>query len=102
MQGTTDNNGVLRIPVRADPATMILTVAGTKITLQGGALKRIREGHDGVKQRLSNMGFGEGHWTSWDGGTYRDALLDFQRLHGLSDSGQFDVETHAKLKKFYV
>lgn len=116
-QGTTDQDGVLRIPVIAYPATMTLTIVGLQITLDGGSLVKIKT-DQGVEQRLSNLGYLD---TDSDGGSstdsgandsasddqstpqsLADALTLFQQNNNLPvTNGVVDSTTRNSLKQYY-
>ncbi len=116
-KGTTDGDGVLRIPVINDPATMTLTIAGIQITLNGGDLQKVKV-ETGVQQRLSNLAFFDQDATEADSGsgsdsgadndsggggqTLADALTLFQQNNNLPvTNGKIDSPTRGNLKKFY-
>jgi len=116
-QGTTDQDGVLRIPVIANPATMTLTIVGLQITLDGGSLVKIKT-DDGVKQRLSNLGYLDTEpdtGSNTDSGangassddqttpqTLSDAVTLFQQNNNLPlTNGVVDSTTRSSLKTYY-
>ena len=112
--GTTDGDGVLRIPVINDPATMTLTIAGIQITLDGGNLEKIND-DTGVTQRLSNMGFydldqsvdasGASDTSTTDTSNnqaFTDALTLFQKTNNIPvTNGTVDSQTRSSLRTNY-
>jgi hypothetical protein len=99
--GRTDQNGVLRAPVEDDTCTMTLTIAGMKITVEGGALQPTPSGDPAWKERLANLGFGGGDPDSWDDPTYQDALSTFQNTEKLPESGTPDSDTTDRIKSLH-
>lgn len=109
IRGTTDDRGILRIPVLADPVTMTLSIAGLQVVLAGGSLKKINAGVDGVLQRLSNLGFVDlpsgKDTTAADSSQDQllaDALTLFQKTNDLPvTNGEVDSQTRESLKSFH-
>ena len=93
IRGKTDPNGVLRAAVEDDTCKMMLTIAGLKITLDGGALQAMDSGDPAVKERLCNLGYGDADVDSWTDDTYEKALKKFQKDHKLSETGTADADT---------
>lgn len=100
-QGTTDSNGVLRIPVRDNPAVMQLLVAGQQLTVLGGSLEAIHPGDFGPFQRLSNLGFGRAELERGDLAGFVAAMQKFQELHGLPVEDQPSSQFLNKLHEFH-
>lgn len=113
INGTTDQDGVLRIPVEADPVTMTLKIAGLEITLDGGSLNKIKI-TEGVEQRLSNLGYFNPDSqdqsqkstgsppSSSDNQTLADAVTLFQQNNNLPlTDGKVDTQTRNSIRQFY-
>ncbi|MBP1597838.1 MAG: hypothetical protein H6Q05_3215 [Acidobacteria bacterium] len=101
IRGKTDPNGVLRAAVEDDTCKMMLTIAGLKITLDGGALQAMDSGDPAVKERLCNLGYGDADVDSWTDDTYEKALKKFQKDHKLSETGTADADTKQRLKEIH-
>jgi Putative peptidoglycan binding domain len=103
-QGTTDGNGILRIPVISDPATMTLSIAGLQITLNGGSLKKIKSSDidTAVGQRLGNLGFYDDPTDASASKALVDALTLFQENNDLPlTDGTVDSQTRRSLRSSY-
>jgi OmpA family/Putative peptidoglycan binding domain len=101
IKGRTDQNGVLRAPVEDDVCTMTLTIAGMKIIVDGGALQAAASGDPAWKERLANLGFGDGDPDAWDDPTYQGALSAFQKLEKLTETGAADSDTTDRIKSIH-
>jgi peptidoglycan hydrolase-like protein with peptidoglycan-binding domain len=101
IQGTTDGQGMLRVPVDDETCTMVLRIAGLQITLEGGTLLLINAGDDAIKQRLYNLGYGKTNLQEWNNNTFTNALKQFQKEHNLPVTGTVDGETQNRLKSAY-
>jgi peptidoglycan hydrolase-like protein with peptidoglycan-binding domain len=101
ISGTTDANGVLRFKMHNEVATMKLQIAGVEITLKGGELPEINAGPEAIKERLFNLGYGKANFQDWDAATELEAFKQFQRDHGLDETGAADNKTTSKLKEMY-
>lgn len=99
IEGRTDANGVLRAAVSDEYPTMTLAIAGTRITLKGGALMPMASGDDAVKQRLYNLGYGPLDFAAWTDEAYTGALKQFQHDQSLSETGTADDNTRQKVKE---
>jgi len=55
------------------------------IDLDAGALKEMSEGDDAAKQRLYNLGFGEGAPLSWTNQEFRNAVRLYRTKHDLTN-----------------
>ena len=113
--GTTDANGILRIPVISDPATMTLTIAGLQIILNGGSLQKLNtdaaDTDTPVAQRLTNMGFydpdddtvsSSGTGSDTNNQALADALTAFQKNNDLPvTDGTLDSTTESGITNNY-
>ena len=99
--GTTDADGVLRVPVRDNPAVMQLLVAGTEVTVLGGSLEALHAGDIGVFQRLSNLGFGREELEKADAPALIVAMQKFQQLHGLSVEDEPSPQFRNRLRELH-
>ena len=100
ISGRTDQHGFLRASVVANTPTMTLKIAGTIITLRGGALHQMVD-DNAVKDRLYNLGYGEADYNAWTDQTLTDAIKAFQRDHQLNDSGIADDTTKQRIKEMH-
>jgi hypothetical protein len=100
IRGVTDRNGVLRIPVRDDPALMTLRIAGIELKLAGGSLQKLNDGPVAIVQRLSNLGFLDAGRSDLEE-VFSDALSVFQKLHSLAETGEADRNTQKKLRELH-
>jgi len=100
IRGVTDRNGVLRIPVKDDPALMTLRIAGIELKLAGGSLQKLTEGPVAVVQRLSNLGFLDSAQADL-AEVFAGALTFFQKLHDISETGEADGTTQKKLRQLH-
>jgi hypothetical protein len=107
ISGTTDADGLLRVRVRNDPAQMILKIAGLEIKLDGGALPKLSNPDEllknlAVRHRLLNLGYGKAKFDEWDSNVFGDAVKRFKKDHGLSPIDEtVDPAFLAQLKKAY-
>ena len=99
--GTTDANGVLRIPVGDDPAVMRLLIAGTELTILGGSLEGIRSADLGVFQRLTNLGFGTAVLEKPDPVAVTAAIRQFQELHDIPVAEAPTPEFRSRLQQLH-
>jgi hypothetical protein len=100
IRGNSDNDGVVRILVKNDPATMTLKIVGIEITVHGGGLQAIDQGDHAIKQRLVNLAFGESELLA-EKEAFSGALAWFQKVHSLSETGEADDTTRSKIKEFH-
>ncbi|MEJ7714118.1 MAG: hypothetical protein WKF84_30815 [Pyrinomonadaceae bacterium] len=100
-QGSTDADGVLRIPVRDNPAVMRLLIAGTELTILGGSLEDVKAADIGVFQRLSNLGFGRAELEKADPSALVEAMQKFQQLHGLQIETTPSADFRRQLRKLH-
>jgi putative peptidoglycan binding protein len=105
-RGTTDADGVLRIPVRDNPAVMQLLVAGMEISVLGGSLAGIDTGATGILQRLSNLGFGRAELEQGEAAVKEPprllaAMRNFQELHGLPLEDTPSPAFRSRLQEFH-
>ncbi len=102
VDGTTDAEGILEVAVPAGVTSALLLLAGGE---EQHELRVARldpsSSVSGVKQRLNNLGFPCGSEDDQVTPRYTDALLRFQRRHGLTESGEADSKTLAKLDSLY-
>jgi hypothetical protein len=100
IEGRTDQNGVLRATVVDNEPTMTLRIAGAVMTLQGGALVPIVD-DNAVRERLYNLGYGDGDYTAWTDDDLSSAITAFQHDHHLNESGQTDSDTNEMIQKMH-
>jgi peptidoglycan hydrolase-like protein with peptidoglycan-binding domain len=100
IRGRTDQRGILRAVVADDVCKMTLTIAGIKITVEGGALHSLTN-DAAVKERLLNLGYGDRDLDSWTTDTYTSALKAFQKDHKLGETGTADDPTRQKIKELH-
>ena len=105
-RGTSDANGVVRARVKLDVTTMKLKLPTTELTLKGGELKDLDDEaadaqKQGARDRLYNLGYGPGNPRRWDDDpdVFTGAMKQFQKDHGLSESGAMDEDTKNKLRE---
>jgi hypothetical protein len=79
---------------------MTLRIAGAVMTLQGGALHPIVD-DDAARERLYNMGYGDGNYTAWTDDALSSAITAFQHDHHLNESGQTDSDTSRMIKQMH-
>jgi hypothetical protein len=98
-QGTTDGDGMVEVYVKPGARTAKLTLFAPRGTeqfeLDLGHVDPIEE-ETGVKERLENLGF---HCDGEE--ALRNAMLAFQKEHQLTETGQIDDATRAKLKQVH-
>jgi hypothetical protein len=99
-EGVTDPDGWICVPMpgNARAGKLMVGVAGdqARYTLALGGVDPI-DALTGIQQRLTNLGFAAGPCDGVFGPATRTALLRFQKHHGLSESGEPDEPTRAKL-----
>jgi N-acetylmuramoyl-L-alanine amidase len=95
-QGTTDEQGLLEVPIRADASQGILEINGLCFELQLGALDPSSE-DIGVQQRLANLGFYHGKLDGTVGPVTQEAVATFQARTGLTVTSEFDDSTLDKV-----
>lgn len=105
-RGTTDANGVLRIPVRDNPAVMQLRIAGIEISVLGGSLGPLDGDGSGVIQRLSNLGFGRAELEqvgapAAEAARLVAAMRKFQELHGLPAEDSPSAAFRSRLQELH-
>jgi hypothetical protein len=98
--GRTDANGVLRAPVVDNTPKMTLKIAGMTLTLNGGALHEMVD-DNAIKERLYNMGYGDGDFSVWTDDTLTAAIKAFQKDHQLNETGVADDDTRDKVKEMH-
>jgi N-acetylmuramoyl-L-alanine amidase len=98
VHGTTDDQGKIDQPIPGEvkTATLMLGSGAERYEVAVGGLDPIEE-ISGVQHRLSNLGFSVGGERGEVGDATRQALLAFQRAQGLTESGEIDAATRAKL-----
>jgi hypothetical protein len=103
-EGTTTADGEVKHEIRADARGGTLTLnpgqgADEEIyTVKLGHLDPIEE-TSGVQARLLHLGFYDGEVDGQPGARTRDAILEFQRAHELSDTGELDDDTKTHLRE---
>jgi len=102
IEGTTDGDGWVRQPIKADAAKGKLVFARIKHEqeLLFGYLDPIDE-VTGVQGRLRNLGHYPGEVDGAADGLTETALLGFQHKYGLAETGKPDDATKAKLKEIH-
>ncbi len=98
--GRTDADGIIEIPIGNQAKSCHLEVGedSDKVVyeLHLGRLDP-SSAVTGAQSRLNNLGFPAGKADGILGPNTRRALLEFQRAHGLEESGELDEATSAKL-----
>ena len=101
-QGTTDADGRIdeRIPGNAQRGRLLVGADEEdqeEYTLNLGELDPISS-ITGVQARLNHLGFGVGEVDGELGEQTREALIDFQKARGLTETGEPDDETRQRLE----
>jgi outer membrane protein OmpA-like peptidoglycan-associated protein len=103
--GQTDEDGILRVRVLADPEKFVVKFLDKEIHVDAGSLTKLEESppNDQVKERLYNLGYGHYDPAQWQTDEYDLALRTFQDQHGVaaSEQGTLSSDTVAKLKKYH-
>ena len=103
-RGLTNADGWIRRPIAPDAKRAKLTVIEDgeeeEYQLNLGHLDPIDQ-DSGVQQRLSNLGFDCGAEEGQVGPQTQAALKDFQKKHGLEETGTADEATRTELQKVY-
>lgn len=84
---STTEDGIIRIPVQEDPVTMVLKIADHTVTIDAGHLLAIEASDpkdQTIRQRLENLGYGDGPSAEWDDATFKAALKQFQIEAGVT------------------
>jgi peptidoglycan hydrolase-like protein with peptidoglycan-binding domain len=103
-EGTTTADGDVEQEIRADARSGTLTLnpgqgADEEVyTVDLGHLDPIEE-TSGLQTRLQHLGFYTGEVDGKLGSRTRDAILRYQRKHGLSDTGELDDDTKNHLEQ---
>ncbi len=102
LKGKTDGDGKLEKPVPATSreAILVLDTRRQKLTLKLGQLAPVTE-VVGAQARLANLGHYAGKIDGKVGPLTRQAALDFQRLQGISETGELDKATTDALVKAF-
>ncbi len=96
-EGQTDGEGRLEEKIPPDAQTGTLTLDdGDVIELQLGSLDP-RDTVTGLQGRLLNLGFDCGSIDGDYGDLTRNAVSEFQRKYGLTETGELDSATKSKL-----
>ena len=82
-QGTTDDKGLLEVPIAPEAAQAVLDIEGLRFELQLGALDPGSE-DIGIQQRLANLGFYHGDLDGKIGPQSREAIAAYQARTGLT------------------
>lgn len=100
--GTTDGDGYIIQPIQPTAQQAILYIEEDgepeKYTLALGTVDPITE-TTGVQQRLSNLGYGCGTADGTVNSQTENALRAFQKKEGLTETGEPDDSTRARLKQ---
>lgn len=101
--GTTDADGKIDERIPGDARRATLTVGDEEhgqeeFDLDLGGLDPV-ESMSGVQARLNHLGFDCGRVDGQLGEQTRQALIDFQKSKGLSETGQPDEQTKQQLKE---
>ena len=91
-QGTTDDKGLLEVPIAPEAAQGVLDIEGLRFELQLGALDPGSE-DIGIQQRLANLGFYHGDLDGKIGPQSREAIAAYQARTGLDVTGEPDEDT---------
>jgi hypothetical protein len=103
-EGTTTADGEVKQEIRADARSGTLTLnpgqgADEEVyTVELGHLDPIEE-TSGLQARLQHLGFYTGEVDGKLGSRTRDAILEYQRAHDLSDTGELDDDTKNHLQQ---
>ncbi len=104
LEGTTDGDGVVSVDVPRDARIVTLTVWPDDPPKRRALSWDLRvselasaESLAGAQQRLSNLGLYHGAAHGEVDGATRKALREFQRIQGLSETGELDDDTRSKL-----
>lgn len=100
LEGTSDGQGRVRLSLRVTSRRARLTFPGRRLSYQldVGGLDPIEE-MTGVQTRLRQLGFFGGEIDGRESRELTQSLLRFQQMHGLTESGQADAETRARLQE---
>lgn len=101
-EGLTDAHGVLQehIPANSRDGELVIGPDEFRALLKFGYLDPINE-LIGIQKRLNNLGYDCGEANGEDNDSTRTALRDFQRRFDLSQTGEADQATVAKLEEMH-
>ena len=103
IHGTTDDEGKLDEPIPGDTRTALLTLGEAEAYEVAIGELNPPDMVSGARHRLDNLGFDCGGESGEDvGPATREALLRFQRTHGLDQTGEADDATRARLAQLHV
>ncbi len=102
-QGSTDADGRIdeRIPGNAQRGRLLIEADEEdreEYTLDLGELDPV-ESVSGVQARLNHLGFGVGEVDGELGEQTREALIDYQKARGLTETGEPDEDTRQRLQE---
>jgi N-acetylmuramoyl-L-alanine amidase len=98
LHGKTDSTGSLEEYISASSEEGVLYIGpmNTRIHVKFGHMDPIEE-MSGVQKRLRNLGFSPGCCDGKHDDRTRSAIMVFQKQFGLSETGEIDESTRAKL-----
>jgi hypothetical protein len=98
IEGTTDGNGRVReqVPFATRSVTLQVHETGEEYAVQVAQLNPPAT-VSGAKQRFKNLGYYSGEINEEDTPDFSSAVRRFQRDQELTESGEYDDETQAKL-----
>ena len=102
IRGKTDADGNIEafIPPNCKGGVLKLNGGKEEYPVRVGHLNPI-DTVSGVKQRLNNLGYNCGDETEEETDAVIEAVIQFQKDHGLEPTGQFDDATRAKLESLH-
>ncbi|MFO0609345.1 MAG: type VI secretion system tip protein TssI/VgrG [Polyangiales bacterium] len=96
--GSTDGNGVLRLPVVYKRCVIRVEAGRYTFELRAGALAGVDDPAQAARERLYNRGHGPGDVDGWSKDDLRDAVGSYQAARGETVSGLLLDDTLASLR----